>query len=506
MAIYTKDANGVTTKVAGRGRPGKGVPSGGTAGQVLAKKTKNDFDTEWVEPGIDEVDLESDNVVGVLPVEKGGTGGTIWPSNPNLLINGDFRNPVNRNGKTEYIEPGYTIDRWRMLKTNMIVKVEDDGIILDNTSNSAQAYWGQPFEDISYLHQRNITISALVDNMLYSTTAIMDNNDSNWQCRIALPESAGTVFIAPTGEATGQSLPIVCVRMLANKRVKLQAIQLELGSVQTLAHQEGNIWVLNNPPPDYATELAKCVQYDPVTGARVGFAPISNNSYSHRNFYRGMNLGSEVTEVQKAAIQAGTFDGLFVGDYWDIRNVIYRIADMDYWYNCGDTAFTKHHLVIVPDGVLYNAKMDDSNITTGAYIGSVMYTTNLEQAKTTISNAFGDLLLTHKNIFGNAVTNGKTTGYTWVDSTVDLMNEIMVYGTTIFSVGNDGITIPAAYTIDNSQLALFKLNQRHIKTRQNYWLRDVVSAAAFALVHSNGRASYTDASYSHGVRPVFAIG
>lgn len=227
---------------------------------------------------------------------------------------------------------------------------------------------------------------------------------------------------------------------------------------------------------------------------------------NHRNVYRGKNLGSSVTAAQKAAIQAGTFDDLFVGDYWVIGGVTYRIADMDYWYNCGDTAFTRHHLVIVPDGLLYNAQMNATNVTTGAYIGSAMYTANLEQAKTTITAAFGDLLLTHRNIFGNAVTNGKTTGYAWVNSTVDLMNEIMVYGTTVFLPGCDGTTVPTIYTIDNSQLALFALNPRHIKTRQNYWLRDVVSAAYFAYVGNDGTASCNFASASRGVRPVFAIG
>ncbi len=230
------------------------------------------------------------------------------------------------------------------------------------------------------------------------------------------------------------------------------------------------------------------------------------SAINHRNVFRGKNLGSSVTAAQKAAIQAGTFDDLFVGDYWTIGGVTYRIADMDYWYNCGDTAFTKHHLVIVPDGVLYNAQMNTGNVTTGAYIGSAMYTANLEQAKTTITSAFGDMLLTHRSIFGNAVTNGKTTGYAWVNSTVDLMNEIMVYGTTVFLPGCDGVTVPTIYTIDNSQLALFALNPRFIKTRQTYWLRDVVSAAYFAHVNYIGNTSFNGASYSLGVRPAFAIG
>lgn len=42
-----------------KGDPGEGVPAGGSAGQVLAKKSDDDFDAEWVDPpsggGQDEV-------------------------------------------------------------------------------------------------------------------------------------------------------------------------------------------------------------------------------------------------------------------------------------------------------------------------------------------------------------------------------------------------------------------------------------------------------------------
>jgi hypothetical protein len=51
---------------------------------------------------------------------------------------------------------------------------------------------------------------------------------------------------------------------------ELVAVKLELGSVQTLAHQDvdGN-WVLNEIP-NYAEQLAICSQYDPTTGKYVG--------------------------------------------------------------------------------------------------------------------------------------------------------------------------------------------------------------------------------------------
>ena len=230
------------------------------------------------------------------------------------------------------------------------------------------------------------------------------------------------------------------------------------------------------------------------------------SAINHRNVYRGKNLGSSVTAAQKAAIQSGTFDDLFIGDYWVINGVAWVIADMDYFYNCGEISFTRHHLVIVPNGPLYNASMNDSNVTTGGYAGSKMRTENLNSAKATIAAAFGDMVLSHGEYLTNAVTDGYPSAGAWLDSTVDLMNEVMVYGTHMFVPANNGVTIPTRYTVAKQQLALFALNPRAINNITTIWLRDVVSATAFAVVGSRGRADYGNASGSAGVRPEFCIG
>ena len=235
-------------------------------------------------------------------------------------------------------------------------------------------------------------------------------------------------------------------------------------------------------------------------------AIVAVSAINHRNVYRGKNLGSSVTAAQKAAIQAGSFDDLFIGDYWIINGVTWVIADMDYFYNCGDIAFTKHHLVIVPNDPLYDAQMNESYVTTGGYVGSKMYTENLNSAKATISAAFGDMVLSHRDYFTNAVTDGHPSAGAWLDSTVDLMNEVMVYGTHMFAPANNGVTTPARITVAKQQLALFALNPKAINNRQGIWLRDVVSATHFAYVYGSGRADYANALDSLGVRPEFCIG
>lgn len=253
-----------------------------------------------------------------------------------------------------------------------------------------------------------------------------------------------------------------------------------------------------------------------VEGTEAKIAPLLfNNAGAHNAIYRGKSLGSTVTTAQYAAIKAGTFDDLYIGDYWTIGGVNYRIAAFDYYLNSGDTSCTTHHVVIVPDTCLYNAQMHNTssggyeggaaNTTTGGYVGSDMYKSNLEQAKTTIKSAFSGHVLKHRIYLTNAVANGRASGGAWCDSEVDLMCEQMVYGSGIFSPVSDGSNVPANYRVEKSQLPLFQHEPSRICNRNNWWLRDVITASCFARVGSFGNAYYIGASDSSGVRPVFLL-
>lgn len=230
-----------------------------------------------------------------------------------------------------------------------------------------------------------------------------------------------------------------------------------------------------------------------------------NNAGSHNAVYRGKNLGTAVTAAQYAAISAGTFDDLYIGDYWVINGVNWRIAAFDYYLNCGDTNCTTHHAVIVPDTCLYSHVMNDSNTTEGGYVGSKMYTKGLAQAKETIKAAFSGHVLSHRIYLTNAVSNGYASAGAWCDSEVDLMNEQMVYGTGIFSPVSTGSAVPANYRVEKSQLPLFQHDPSRICNRATWWLRDVITASYFAFVSGDGNADFHYASNSIGVRPAFCI-
>lgn len=234
---------------------------------------------------------------------------------------------------------------------------------------------------------------------------------------------------------------------------------------------------------------------------------VSDNAGAHNSIFRGKFLGKRVTTEQYKCITDGSFKDLFIGDYWTINDVNYRIAGFDYYYTCGDNDFPKHHAVLVPDNHLYTHCMNDTDITEGGYLGSKMYKEGLEKAKTTIKSAFPNHIATHRIYMTNAVTNGRPSGGVWFDSQVDLMNESMLYGCRHLSPMNDGTNIPANYTVERGQLPLFHLapNFIHANRSTSCWLRDVVSATRFAGSDYQGSATCFLASYAGGVRPAFCI-
>lgn len=228
---------------------------------------------------------------------------------------------------------------------------------------------------------------------------------------------------------------------------------------------------------------------------------------NRRNIYRGKSLGTSVSSEQWSAISGGTFDDMFIGDYWTLNGRVYRIADMDYWYGSGSDNFKKHHLVMVPDASMGEHPMNSSSTTAGAYLLSEMYTKHLPTVKTTIKKDFGaEHVLSHMEYFHNGIADGHASTGAIVSSDVELMNEVMVCGCHHYTQASHGTTIPNNATYDQTQLALFRLNPKKIITRYTYWLRDVVSSKEFTAIYSVGNITRLSASSNAEIRPSFLIG
>lgn len=285
------------------------------------------------------------------------------------------------------------------------------------------------------------------------------------------------------------------ISVQTKKFADLEAILSVTGTEQMLIHDGNGVKVIT------VENLHKGLQTDIDSVRNV----LADGAAAHNCIYRGKNFGTSVTAEQYAAISSGKFTDLYIGDYWVINGVTYRIAAFDYYYNCGDTNFTKHHVVIVPDTSLYKAQMNTSNVTTGGYTGSAMYKSNLAQAKTTIKAAFGSAhVLTKRELLTNAVNGNTPSGWAWFDSDVELMNEVQAYGSVAWGAHDgNGYNVASG----DGQFPLFMFDRTKLHNREDYWLRDVASATSFSYVSGDG---FADANYgastSFGVRPAFCIG
>lgn len=188
-----------------------------------------------------------------------------FPCNPNLLDNWFFVNPINQRGQTSYTGAVYGIDRWRGSAADLGVAVAADGI---SVSGKQFQRLEQRLEYAQNLNGATVTFSALVKNPngkfrlnLYNFTT-----DVSIVQDISASEDFQLVQITAAPAISASDVFSVALYPGANdaatvRTCTIKAVKLELGSQQTLAHQDANgNWELNEIP-DYGEQLRRCQRY-----------------------------------------------------------------------------------------------------------------------------------------------------------------------------------------------------------------------------------------------------
>ena len=161
-----------------------------------------------------------------------------YRTNPNLLDNWYFVNPVNQRGQVEYTAAGYTVDRWK-LDIGGAVTIEDGCICLKKSGT----YCGEYFADFDQFIGMTLTGSVLLSDGTLRTGSFVYNG---------LLNQGQTFFSSELGfyiQRLSSSITQCEINSLVDN-VKIKAVKLELGDQQTLAHKENGVWVLNEIP-DY---------------------------------------------------------------------------------------------------------------------------------------------------------------------------------------------------------------------------------------------------------------
>lgn len=153
-------------------------------------------------------------------IDRAKAGGDIDISlskkiNPNLLDNWYFQDSVNQRNVSGTIDTvGYFLDRWKLVSGS--ATVGSNGITLNGTI----------VQILETAVSTDVTASAL------TTEGIVN---------ASYDSSSKTFYLNGTGQT-------------------FVAAKLELGTQQTLAHQENGNWVLNEIP-DYGEQLRRCQRY-----------------------------------------------------------------------------------------------------------------------------------------------------------------------------------------------------------------------------------------------------
>ena len=180
---------------------------------------------------------------------------TAWQCNPNLLDNWYFVNPVNQRGQTSYSGAEYTVDRWkRYFSEQAGTTIISDGLhIVGKFGNLDQKI--APSE-IASLRGRTVTMA-----LLSRGNVGLIGEDAAYNYYQAYSNSAEPTITVLTFHVREDADSLVFhIQPQDGNEVVALAAKLELGDQQTLAHKEGDAWVLNEIP-DYGEQLRRCQRY-----------------------------------------------------------------------------------------------------------------------------------------------------------------------------------------------------------------------------------------------------
>lgn len=435
-----------------------------------------------------------------------------YPCNENLFRNWYFENPVNRQGKTEYTETGRTIDGWKLTaamsgsKSLSSLIVDENGIQLIYKGTSTSTSLNYVFDNIHLAPSTKLTISILSDDELYFGT-------------FSYQYAGSAVKLIPDkldfySTASG-------INFRTSSSVSLQAVKLEVGTNQTLAHKEGDKWVLNEIP-DYAEQYAICEKYDPIDGLFIGDL--------YHTYIGAVPYGKELTESWaslSARIKAGNMVGIRIGDYKTItldggEQVVMEVAGIDQYYRCGDQEIG-HHVDFISRDCLSGTKVFNDTATNNGtaaepnpWRASKLFKTLNEEVWAKIPTDLKSYIIEKRALlesrYSATGTVDSDTGWAWNNAgKLWLPKEIEVFGNIFWSdfswTGGGGC---------NLQYPIFYGGTKHIiKGAGNgggrcYWWEASARYQSFAnicFVAGNGESGNYTATYNSIYVPLcFRIG
>lgn len=254
---------------------------------------------------------------------------------------------------------------------------------------------------------------------------------------------------------------------------------------------------------EYAGDVAATVNGKKVSMSTLADIFLQPGAAAHNAICRGKKLGNALTSEMLASIRDGSFNDLYVCDYIETEDNIYRFMDFDYFLGCCSSAsggrIERHHAILVPDKVMSSSAIDNYPEATQPK-ETHMYVNKLPEVTQTLKGIFGNDNVAMMDRVITKTVNGESTGWNWVNVGADLLTEVMVMGHSSW-----GQWVGFQTGIMKGQLAGFRYSHYLMCSNEDYWLRDKRSATNYALISSDGYSSSDTGSLQHGVRPFFVI-
>lgn len=267
-----------------------------------------------------------------------------------------------------------------------------------------------------------------------------------------------------------------------------------------------------------------------ITGIDCGEITVSNSgkpssaAIANNKLFSDEDMGQFTSSIS-ASIRAGTFENIVPGCYFYFSNVAYtyldendttqndtytgrmRIMHLDYPQCCGDTATSMHNILVVPDNNMFNARMNPTDTTAGGYAESEMRTVHLRRAEAIFKACFGaDHILSHREYLTNTVTNGQTSGGAWYNSTVELMDDMMLFGYNLYEDYTYYESLESElHLLERPQLAILTHHDGLIFNGTLYWLRNLGVSGCFATIAPADFDARPASTTTIGVRPYAVI-
>lgn len=213
-------------------------------------------------------------------------------SNPNLLINPDFK--INQRGATSYEQQGYSVDRWKIWNVT-VTPSANGGITVKNDKYSDTGTFLQYLENAT---EGDSTLSCYVTSVSGTVTMVADDNS-----QVILKQGLNVVH-------TSKSTKTFTIFLNRGTSITLKWVKLEQGKVATS-------FIAPNP----AEELVKCKRYYNFSVLHFYGVCNSNGSLNedlvlYRHFRTSPTFSTNATYSKNVTVSTLALKGSNEGGYY----------------------------------------------------------------------------------------------------------------------------------------------------------------------------------------------